>query len=86
MDETRVLLERLDRVQRLDRAAAPAQYLLEEVRGLLRAAEEWAQAQHDERLDATLERCRGALAAGATGSGAPASPASAADETGDQVG
>lgn len=74
MDATQAVLEHLDRIHRLDRAATPAKDLLEEVHGLLRAAERWARAEHDDRLEATLERCREALAAGAT-QGATVAPA-----------
>jgi len=65
MDEAAHLLDRLDRIARLDRDKAPAQVLLAEVRALLTEAEAWArtEARDDERaqtavraLNTSLER------------------------------
>ena len=47
MDEARAVLYRLDRIEALDRAAAPAGELLDELRGLLREAETWLRAESD---------------------------------------
>ena len=59
MDEARRVLNRLDRIERLDREASPAHVLLTELRALVREAEAWARleradtgAAHD-ALDAT---------------------------------
>jgi hypothetical protein len=45
MEEARAVLARLERIERLDHAGAPAQDLLEEVRSLLREAEAWVRAE-----------------------------------------
>jgi hypothetical protein len=64
MEEARAVLERLDRIERLERAGAPAAELLRELRWLVREAERWARREPvgDERVSAALERCRDALA------------------------
>jgi hypothetical protein len=46
----------------LEREGAPPAVLLEELRGLVRAAESWARLEHDERAAAAVERCDAALA------------------------
>jgi hypothetical protein len=63
MDEARALLARLERIEALDRAGAPAPDLLGELRELLREAEAWAALEGDERAELALERCRGSLMA-----------------------
>jgi len=45
MEEARRLLERLDRIEALDRANAEPRELLGELRALLREAEAWARAE-----------------------------------------
>jgi hypothetical protein len=60
MDEARRVLARLDRIDGLDRAHAPPEQVLAEVRALLAEAEAWVRAEPavpDQALDA-LERCR----------------------------
>ena len=47
MDEARAVLDRLSRIESLDREAAPAGELLEELRDLLREAETWLRAEPD---------------------------------------
>ena len=47
MDEARAVLDRLDRIESLDREAAPAGELLDELRDLLREAETWLRAEPD---------------------------------------
>ena len=47
MDEARAVLDRLSRIEALDRDAAPAGELLDELRGLLREAETWLRAEPD---------------------------------------
>ena len=64
MDDDREVIDRLGRIERLDGAGAPAAELLDEVRGLLRAAERLARRAEDDALDETVSRCRGALASG----------------------
>jgi len=49
MEEVRQVLERLDRIARLEQAQAPAQVLLGEVRALLVEAEAWVRTEaHDD--------------------------------------
>ena len=61
MDEARAVLARLDRIEELEREDAPPGVLLEELRGLVHAAEAWAKREGDERAHTALERCDAAL-------------------------
>ena len=61
MDEARAVLARLDRIEELEREGAPPGVLLEELRGLVQAAETWAKLEGDERANAAVERCDAAL-------------------------
>lgn len=63
MDAERDVIDRLNRIERLDEAGAPAADLLAEVRALLHAAERLAGGAADDVLDGALARCRSALAA-----------------------
>jgi hypothetical protein len=49
MEEAVRVLDRLQRIQVLDRHGASAGALLDELRGLVRDAEAWARAEGDER-------------------------------------
>jgi hypothetical protein len=63
MDEARAVLNRLGRIEELERDAVPATVLLGEVRALLAEAEAWVRAEPrrpDEAADA-IERCRCAV-------------------------
>jgi hypothetical protein len=64
MDEARTVLDRLDRIEALDRDDAPTGELLDELRGLVRDAEAWlrAEAEPHGAVEA-LAGCRRALAA-----------------------
>ena len=64
MDEARRVLDRLTRIEILEREGAQPQHLLAEVRALLREAEAWvARERAGAELAAhTLDRCRDALA------------------------
>jgi hypothetical protein len=63
MDEARQVLERLARIERLDREHAPAGELLDELRELVREAETWLRAEPDPAgAVAALARCRTELA------------------------
>jgi hypothetical protein len=63
MDEARRVLERLARIEALDRSAAGPAELLDELRALVREAEDWARAEGGEaRADTAVERLRSALA------------------------
>jgi hypothetical protein len=61
MDEARAVLARLDRIEALEREGAPPGVLLEELRGLVQAAEAWAKLEGDDRARTAVERCDGAL-------------------------
>jgi hypothetical protein len=61
MDEARAVLARLDRIEALEREGAPPGALLEELRGLVLAAEAWARLEGDERARLVVERCEAAL-------------------------
>ena len=54
---TRVL-ERLDRIEALDRARAPAAMLIDELRQLVLDAEQWAKREGDGRAGAAVQRLR----------------------------
>ncbi len=62
MDEARAVIDRLDRIEKLERDHAPPEVLLEELRGLVREAEVWARAEGDVRAAAAVDRCDAALA------------------------
>jgi hypothetical protein len=62
MEEARKVLERLDRIESLDRTnAAPAE-LLAELRGLLEDAEAWVRVEGGDSADDAVTKLRGALA------------------------
>jgi hypothetical protein len=62
MDEARAVLARLDRIEELEREGAPPGVLLEELRGLVQAAEAWAKLEGDDRARVAVEHCDAALA------------------------
>jgi hypothetical protein len=62
MDEARAVLARLDRIEALEREGAPPGVLLDELRGLVQAAEAWVRLEGDERAEEAIERCEAALA------------------------
>lgn len=65
VEQARAVLDRLERIEALRGADAPAGVLLAEVRSLLSEAEAWVEADHPgARAEEALERCRNALAAG----------------------
>jgi hypothetical protein len=59
MEEARAVLERLDRIEVLDRAGAAPQTLLAELRALVREAEEWSR--REGAGSAAVAECRRAL-------------------------
>jgi hypothetical protein len=61
MDEARAVIDRLDRIDALERQGAPAAALLDELRELVRDAEAWARREGDERAAEAVGRCEGAL-------------------------
>jgi hypothetical protein len=52
MDEAARVLERLERIDALDRERVPAAHLLGELRELVREAEAWARVEGDGRASA----------------------------------
>jgi hypothetical protein len=60
MEEARRVLERLDRIEALEHAHAPADALLGELRALVVEAEAWAR--REDVSSPVLDRCRGLLA------------------------
>jgi hypothetical protein len=63
MEEARRVLERLARIEELERMQAPAEELLAELRQLVNEAEAWVRVEPEpERLLGPIERCRSALA------------------------
>ena len=74
MDEARAVLARLERIEALEVARAPAGLLLDEVRGLLADAEAWVRTERDgtDLAETALERCRDALQEAELGSAARA--------------
>ena len=63
MDEARAVLDRLGRIEALERDGARPRELLDELRALVGEAEAWARLEGDERAEAAVERCGDALAA-----------------------
>ena len=63
MDEARVVLARLDRIETLEREGAPPGVLLEELRGLVQEAEAWVRTEGGDRAKDAIERCASALGA-----------------------
>ena len=63
MDEARVVLARLDRIETLEREGAPPGVLLEELRGLVQEAEAWVRTEGGDRAKEAVERCASALGA-----------------------
>jgi hypothetical protein len=63
MEEAHAVLVRLDRIEQLERAHAPAPELLDEVRALLREAEVWTRREGSgsEAAADAIERCRCAI-------------------------
>ena len=66
MEEARKVMERLERIEELHRAEAPAAALLAEVRQLLREGEAWlvAEGPGGRKALAALDRCRGSVQTG----------------------
>jgi hypothetical protein len=62
MDEARVVLKRLERIEALDREHATPAVILAELRELVREAEQWVRVEGDERAAEATRSCRHALA------------------------
>jgi triphosphoribosyl-dephospho-CoA synthetase len=64
MEEARRVLERLARIEQLEREHAPADQLLDQLRELVQDAETWLRAEPEPAgAVAALAQCRAALAA-----------------------
>jgi hypothetical protein len=63
MDEARAVIERLNRIEALEREGAHPAALLAELRELVREAEAWVRTEGDERAELAVERCKEAMAA-----------------------
>jgi hypothetical protein len=61
VDESRAILERLERVEALDRDGAPPGELIAELRALLGEAESWARADGGDAGVRAVEDLRAAL-------------------------
>ena len=57
-----MLIERLDRIEALEREGAAAPTLLAELRELVREAEAWVRLEGDDRAMRAVERCEEAMA------------------------
>ena len=55
MDEARAVIDRLERIEAMDRAGADAPSLLAELRELVREATEWADVEDDPEARAAAE-------------------------------
>ena len=66
MEQERAILERLERIDSLQRADAPARVVLAEIRCLLSDAEQWVREDPSApgRAATALERSEAAIAAG----------------------
>ena len=62
MDEARAVIDRLERIEVLEREGAPPTVVLEELRGLVHDAEVWARIEADDRANDAVARCDAALA------------------------
>jgi hypothetical protein len=70
VDEARAVIDRLERIELLERDGAPPAVMLEELRGLVREAEAWVHLDGDERARAAVNACGTRLAAVSTVDGA----------------
>jgi hypothetical protein len=61
VDEARAVIDRLARIELLERDGAPPAVMLEELRGLVRDAEEWVRIEGDGRAEEVVSRCEAAL-------------------------
>jgi hypothetical protein len=62
VDEAYAVIERLDRIHRLESEGAHSKTLIAELRELVREAEDWVRAEgQPDRAAAAVERCKEAL-------------------------
>jgi hypothetical protein len=57
VDEARAVIDRLERIEKLEPNHVPREVLLEELRGLVRDAETWARVEGDARARVAVARC-----------------------------
>ncbi len=62
MEEARAVLQRLQRIELLDRERADPRTVLAELRELVREAEAWVRVEGDDRAQAAVDRCKEAMA------------------------
>ena len=62
MDEAEAVLERLARIEALDREGAPARCLIDELRALVSEAEAWSRREGGDAAEEATSRLRSALA------------------------
>jgi hypothetical protein len=62
VDEARAILDRLERIETLDRRRAPPALILAELRSLLGEAEAWSRAEGGEDAKGAVDGLRSALA------------------------
>jgi hypothetical protein len=62
VDEARAVMQRLDRIEALEREGAHPATLLAELRELVREAEAWSRIEGDERAQRAVERVEEAIA------------------------
>jgi len=62
VDESRAVLERLERIEALDRAGASARVLVPELRALLDEAAAWSRTEGGDAADRAVGDLRAALA------------------------
>ena len=67
MDEAEAVLERLARIEALDREGAPAGSLIDELRALVSEAEKWSRTEGGETGEEAVSQLRSALAADVAG-------------------
>jgi hypothetical protein len=72
MDEAEAVLERLARIEALDRAGAPARSLIDELRALVTEAERWSRVEGGEASEEAVTQLESALAADEATAKAPA--------------
>jgi hypothetical protein len=61
VEEAHAVLDRLSRIEQLDRRGAPAAELLTELRALVGEAERWARREGDERALEAAAACEAAV-------------------------
>lgn len=61
MDEARAVMQRLDRIEALEREGTHPSTLIAELRALVREAEAWVRLEGDTRAAAAVARCKDAL-------------------------